>query len=302
MTIYIQCLVCLQTYSTYRALAQHVSSHKLTSKSYYDNYIKKDSEGICKCGNLTRWINISKGYTLHCSIKCSSPIALEKQWKDNSSRKDALRSKMYNNKFSTGRPIGSKNINPYPLESVFKRLLITPMPSWLGKHHTEETKLKMSISASASIHKRGGIGYKGRFKPINYKKYAGDPTNIIFRSSWERRVMVYLDENPNVLQWSSEEISIPYFDPTTKRTRRYFPDFKVTLRKPDGTVTTAILEVKPKKQTIAPVKKSKITKSYIHEVTTWGVNSAKWEAAREFCAEHNYEFLLITEDNLGIPA
>jgi len=43
-------------------------------------------------------------------------------------------------------------------------------------------------------------GYTGRFVPKNASKYLGDPTNIIYRSLWERRVMVYLDEEPSVLK------------------------------------------------------------------------------------------------------
>ena len=42
--------------------------------------------------------------------------------------------------------------------------------------------------------------YKGRFIPKNPKKYGGDPTNIIYRSSWEHRLMKYLDENSNILE------------------------------------------------------------------------------------------------------
>ena len=37
--------------------------------------------------------------------------------------------------------------------------------------------------------------YKGRFTPQNPKKYNGNSDNIIYRSSWELRVMKYLDEN-----------------------------------------------------------------------------------------------------------
>ena len=55
--------------------------------------------------------------------------------------------------------------------------------------------------------------YKGFFKPKNPIKYKGDPTNIIYRSSWEQRCMVYFDLNLNVLEWQSEEFFIPYKSP-----------------------------------------------------------------------------------------
>jgi hypothetical protein len=142
--------------------------------------------------------------------------------------------------------------------------------------------------------------YKGKFSPKNPSKYRGDPTNIIYRSGWELRVMRYLDDNPNILEWSSEEVIVPYYDPTLRKHRRYFPDFIVRARKSDGSIITMMLEVKPKAQTLEPKVQSKKTKRYITEVTTWATNSAKWQAAREYCLDRGWEFKLITEDNLKV--
>lgn len=144
------------------------------------------------------------------------------------------------------------------------------------------------------------MAYKGKFSPKHPKKYKGDPTNIIYRSLWELRVMKYLDENTAVIEWSSEELAIPYICPTDNRPHRYFPDFIVKVRKPDGMSQTMILEVKPKKETIEPKKKKKVTKQYITEVMTWGKNQAKWAAATEYCTDRGWIFKLITEDHLGI--
>jgi hypothetical protein len=142
--------------------------------------------------------------------------------------------------------------------------------------------------------------HKGRFRPKNPKKYKGDPTGIIYRSSWELKMMRYLDENVNVLEWGSEEIAIPYLSPIDNRYHRYFADFLVKIKKQDGTTQTLILEVKPSAQTKEPEVKSKKTKKYITEVVTWAVNQAKWKAATEYCADRNWEFKLITENELGI--
>lgn len=142
--------------------------------------------------------------------------------------------------------------------------------------------------------------YKGRFSPKNPEKYKGDPTNIIYRSLWERKVMVYLDENPNVIEWNSEEIIIPYISPVDNRPHRYFPDFWVRARSKDGLTKTMLLEVKPKAQTKEPKKKSKVTKKYITEVMTWGVNQAKWKYAQEYCLDRGWEFKILTEDELNI--
>jgi hypothetical protein len=142
--------------------------------------------------------------------------------------------------------------------------------------------------------------YKGKFSPKNPKKYAGDPTNIVYRSLWERKVMVYLDENVNVIEWKSEETIVPYRSPIDNRVHRYFPDFIVKVITKDGSTKTMMLEVKPKAQTKEPKLQSKKTKRYITEVTTWGVNQAKWKAAIEYCKDRDWEFKLITEDELGI--
>jgi len=142
--------------------------------------------------------------------------------------------------------------------------------------------------------------YKGRYSPKHPEKYKGDPTQIIYRSGWERRLMVYLDENKSVIQWSSEEIAIPYISPLDNRYHRYFPDFYVKAIDKDGNITEQLLEVKPKKETKEPTKKKRITKQYITEVTTWGKNQAKWKAAEEYCLDRGWQFKLITEDHLGI--
>jgi hypothetical protein len=69
--------------------------------------------------------------------------------------------------------------------------------------------------------------YQGRFKPKNPKKYMGDPTNIIYRSGWEFKLMRYLDVHPDVIEWGSEELIVPYRSPIDGRMHRYFPDFLV---------------------------------------------------------------------------
>jgi hypothetical protein len=144
------------------------------------------------------------------------------------------------------------------------------------------------------------MAYSGRFTPKNPQKYVGDANNIIYRSSWECKVMSWLDRNDNIVSWASEELIIPYISPVDGRRHRYFPDFLVKVKTRDGAVKTMILEVKPKKQTEKPEQRKKITKQYINEVATWGVNQAKWKAATEFCLDRGWEFKILTEEHLGI--
>jgi hypothetical protein len=142
--------------------------------------------------------------------------------------------------------------------------------------------------------------YKGKFQPKNPKKYMGDPENIIFRSSWELRAFKFMDERPEVLEWRSEEVIVPYFDPSTGRHRRYFPDIVARIQNPDGTTKTVMMEIKPMKETKEPKVQKKRTKKYVTEVTTWATNQAKWKSAQEYCKDRGWQFVLVTEYQLGI--
>jgi hypothetical protein len=142
--------------------------------------------------------------------------------------------------------------------------------------------------------------YSGKFLPSNPQKYNGDHTNIDYRSSWECKLMSYLDKESSVISWSSEELAIPYISPVDGRYHRYFVDFIVQVRTSDGKLKTIMIEVKPKKQTMEPQKRKRITKQYIQEVTTWGVNQAKWKAANEYCMDRGWEFKIMTEEHLKV--
>ena len=142
--------------------------------------------------------------------------------------------------------------------------------------------------------------YKGYFKPKNSKKYKGNPTNIIYRSSWELKLMMRLDEDPNIISWGSEEIVIPYRSPLDNKIHRYFVDFIVTKINKQGIKETVLIEVKPAKQTKPPKVQKNITRKYITEVKTWGVNEAKWKAAKEYCDDRKWKFYIFTEKELGV--
>ena len=105
--------------------------------------------------------------------------------------------------------------------------------------------------------------------------------------------MVHLDDSPSVKEWSSEEIIIPYLSPVDDKYHRYFPDFFVRT-----TAGAFILEVKPYNQVEAPRQRKRVTRGYINEVMTYGVNQAKWKAAEEYCLDRGWKFKLIAEKEL----
>ena len=144
------------------------------------------------------------------------------------------------------------------------------------------------------------MSYKGKYYPSFPRKYKGDPTNIIYRSLWERKFMVYCDKNQNILEWASEEIAIPYRSPIDNRVHRYFPDFYMKVKETNGKIKNYVIEVKPAKQTKPPAKPKRQTKGYIREAYEYAKNQAKWKMAKEFCADRKWEFKVVTEKELGI--
>ena len=144
------------------------------------------------------------------------------------------------------------------------------------------------------------MAYKGKYQPTFPRKYKGDPTNIIFRSLWEKKFMNYCDKNKNVLEWNSEEIAIPYRSPLDNRIHRYFPDFYMKVRESNGIIKNYIVEVKPLKQTTHPKKPKRQTRGYIREAYEYARNQAKWKVAKEFCKDRRWEFKVVTERELGI--
>jgi hypothetical protein len=141
---------------------------------------------------------------------------------------------------------------------------------------------------------------KGIFRPLNPKKYKGDPTKIVYRSGWERQYMTYLDTHPNILEWASEEKIIGYRDPLTGRPRRYFPDFWIKFKDKDGKIKETLIEVKPFEQTQLPKKTlNKTNKRLIKEQYTYALNQAKWEAAKSYCERKGWGFVVLTERDVN---
>lgn len=142
--------------------------------------------------------------------------------------------------------------------------------------------------------------HQGMYKPKFPEKYIGDPTNVIYRSSWELKFMNWCDINSAVIGWSSEETVIPYKCGTDNRLHRYFIDFKIKVKTKNGELKTYLVEVKPSTQTVPPVFPGKRTKRYLTEAMTFVKNQSKWEAAKKYCLDRGWEFIILTEKELGI--
>jgi hypothetical protein len=135
---------------------------------------------------------------------------------------------------------------------------------------------------------------RGRFIPKNPEKYLGDPTRIIFRSSWELRFFQWLDSTPSVLQYASEEFSIPYLSPLDNAVHQYYPDALVVYKDKYGNLKKEIIEIKPYKETVLTPKATPRDKQALI------LNQAKWKSAAAFAEKQGMSFRVITEKQLWI--
>lgn len=133
---------------------------------------------------------------------------------------------------------------------------------------------------------------RGLFKPKNPSKYIGDPSKIIFRSSWELRLFQWLDTTPAVLQWASEEFSIPYMHPFKARVAQYYPDALVVFKDKYGNLRKELIEIKPYKETVLTPKATEQDKQALV------VNTAKWKAAASFAEQNGLTFRVLTEKSM----
>lgn len=142
---------------------------------------------------------------------------------------------------------------------------------------------------------------QGYYKPNNPSKYAG-PTPIIYRSSWERKFMMWCDKNEKVSMWSSEPVEIPYLSRQDSTKRKYYPDFYFKAIQPDKTTKEYLVEIKPKQQIIKPepprVNSKKALKSYKFLAEQYVKNMDKYNAAKEFCSQRNWNFIVLTEETI----
>lgn len=139
---------------------------------------------------------------------------------------------------------------------------------------------------------------QGIFRPLNPAKYNGT-LPIIYRSGLELKYFRFFDQNPAILTWSSESIVVPYPNPLTGRTHRYFVDNSVTMKDKTGTIKKYLIEIKPySKLTPPPPSNKRSAKNTIMLQREYIQNKAKWVAASQWSEKHGYEFKIVTEKNM----
>jgi hypothetical protein len=133
---------------------------------------------------------------------------------------------------------------------------------------------------------------QGPYTVRNPKKYIGKGVPR-YRSSWELSMMMFLDNNDNILHWASEPFKIPYKHPFTGKPTIYVPDFFVVYQNKYGKTLAEIVEIKPKKQSLI---ESKVASAKDRMVVA--INHAKWAACSSYCKANGFSFRVITENEL----
>ena len=111
----------------------------------------------------------------------------------------------------------------------------------------------------------------GPYNIVNKSKYAGTELPK-YKSSFEARMMWWLDTNKNVTKWAYEPFFIEYYMTLPKgfephlaeildgKKHKYYIDFYVELIDVNGIKTCYIIEIKPKKMLFRPAVPKKKTK------------------------------------------
>jgi hypothetical protein len=132
---------------------------------------------------------------------------------------------------------------------------------------------------------------QGVYRLQNPDKYVGRGSPR-YRSGWEHSFFLFCDQNPAVLQWASEAISVKYRHPLTGKITNYVPDVFMRYRDQHGRIHTEIIEIKPRRQCMIEGRMNERDRMIV------AVNQAKWQAARAYCTQANIEFRVLTEDSL----
>jgi hypothetical protein len=140
--------------------------------------------------------------------------------------------------------------------------------------------------------------HQGYYTPKNLDKYKGDPTKIIYRSSWEKKFMYWLDTTDAVIEWSSEGLSVKYWSELDNKIHTYYPDFHFVYIR-DGEALKYIVEVKPHSQLSKPRQPSDNSaaalKRYKMRLENYIRISCKTKAVKKWCQENGYKFVFLTE-------
>jgi hypothetical protein len=156
----------------------------------------------------------------------------------------------------------------------------------------------------------------GLYVPQNKDKVIklNNQGGLFYRSSWEKKIMTWLDLKTEVTKWGAECLQIPYqmthFEngDTKIKNHVYHVDFFYEMRI-NGELRQVVAEVKPQKEynfvqalsegrLQVPEDKGKKLKNFEYDLKMAYKNKQKWETMINWCNKKGYDFIIITEEHL----
>jgi len=237
-----KCLICGKEFDKIRGSGKHFKYvHNMSIKEYYDKYIKKPDEGICKtCGKPTRFNRFSEGYHDFCSSKCANLSQITKNKIEQTNMKirgvpysfqsEEVKKKIEESllkNHGVKRPSHSKKIrekqrqtllknhnviNPSQIPEVKERREIT-----VKKHYGEKGRASKEI-----VNKMLDTRYKNHGSYSLNKKYLYN--DLYFDSSWELIYYIWLKDHCIKFEYHPSK----HFNyECDNKTHKYCPDFLV---------------------------------------------------------------------------
>ena len=139
---------------------------------------------------------------------------------------------------------------------------------------------------------------QGIYEIDNWDKYVGTQQPR-YLSSLEYKFFKWADHCKHIIEWGSESVVVPYYNPVKQRQARYLVDIYIKYNDRDGVLRKELVEIKPSNQSKPPTKGGKSQVNYTKAVLTWEVNRAKWEAASQYAIQHGMVFRVITEKHIN---
>jgi len=204
-----KCQLCNRTFDHRNGLSNHIKKHNISFIEYYDKYLKKDGENICKvCGTKT---NFNKGsYNIYCSIKCST--------NDNTEKITESLKKLY---------IGNDELRR-KISLGVKESCKTRTQEDIDRANNKRKQTCLNLYGETNISKLENIQEKKIINSLKSKKYIMPSGKIIYVKGYEDKFLDYIFNNKLCTE---DEIvvyphSIKYID-EHGTWRLYFPDFYI---------------------------------------------------------------------------
>lgn len=223
-------------YITVRSFLNKLRLENITSKEYYDAYLKKADEGICPCGNYTNFNSLTNGYNKYCKFKCDSINDRRVESIKNRFKGESGKIKLKNFTDSVHKIYKSRTVEDKA--RIFNKRMSTMEKTAKSKNMSiDEYKSEISKNSYKKFVDRLGDNLDSFYDNVMRKKHSvdGNPKSgyrdynlygdIIKIQGYEDIVLNTLQKNPlvnNITTGGKTVNSIIYYN--NGKRHRYYPD------------------------------------------------------------------------------